>query len=273
MGNKSFYDLDYIIEINEQRLEQYANAHQKSVERFTTLLVIYSALCIFLVPIIQTLFFTKEQWHWSYYCSFYVFCILFSISIVNCILLLSPVSSDVLRAPRIYYRELKENYEEAGILPQKTDTIIKNSYIVELENAINKNENKLQRKFAYYNRAFHYAILACIPYLHCIWMQINYDKKTISKSEISTDLSSFTKNQSYMWKWKKKPKFKEIDEVMLTLVKYGGLGGVHPKDIIRVEPIHGKMYWFGFVPNKFQPKPMHEILLEQLRERKRNSRT
>lgn len=32
MGNKSFYDLDYIIEINEQRLEQYCIAKY----RFTT---------------------------------------------------------------------------------------------------------------------------------------------------------------------------------------------------------------------------------------------
>lgn len=181
MGNKSFYDLDYIIEINEQRLEQYANALQKSAGRFTTLLVIYSALCIFLVPIIQTLFFTKEQWHWSYYCSFYAFCILFIISIVNCILLLSPVTSDILQAPYMYYSALKENYNEAGILPQKADTLLKTSYIVELENAIIKNGTELKRKLSFYNRAFHYAIIACIPYLYCIWTQINHEKKQLTE--------------------------------------------------------------------------------------------
>jgi len=56
MGSKSFYDLDYIIELNEQRLEQYANALQKNTEKFTTLLMLYSAFCIFLIPVCQKLF-------------------------------------------------------------------------------------------------------------------------------------------------------------------------------------------------------------------------
>jgi hypothetical protein len=55
----SFYDLDYIIEINEKRLEQYSGAYQKNVDRFTNILVIYSAFAIFLIPIVQSLFFTE----------------------------------------------------------------------------------------------------------------------------------------------------------------------------------------------------------------------
>ena len=193
MGNKSFYDLDYIIEINEQRLEQYANAHQKIVERFTTLLVIYSTYCIFLVPIIQTLFLAKEQWHWSYYCSFYIFCILFIISIINSILLLSPEGLNLLPEPATYYLELKEVYEAEGFPPTETDTIIKVSYIAELEEAVIKKGGELHLKVSFYNRAFYYAILACIPYLHCTWTQIDPDKKIIFKKETNNNFSSFTK--------------------------------------------------------------------------------
>jgi len=193
MGHKSFYDLDYIIEINEQRLEQYANMHQKSVERFTTLLVIYSAFCIFLVPIIQTLFFNNEQYHWSYYCSFYLFCILFIISVINSTMLLSPEALHILVAPSVYYTRIKEFFEAEGIQPAQSDIIIKNYYIIELENAIIKNRFRLNRKTSFYNRAFHFAIMACIPYLHCIWLQINIEKKVILKKDSFNNLSSFTK--------------------------------------------------------------------------------
>jgi hypothetical protein len=193
MGNKSFYDLDYIIEINEQRLEQYANMHQKSVDRFTTLLVVYSAFCIFLVPIIQTLFFSKEQYHWSYYYSFYLFCILFIISIVNSIMLLAPGALYILVAPSVYYTGVKQFFEAEGIPPAQSNVLIKNYYITELEKAIITNNLRLQRKTSFYNRAFHFAIMACIPYLYCIWLQINSEKKTILKKETIDNLISFTK--------------------------------------------------------------------------------
>lgn len=193
MGNKSFYDLDYIIEINEQRLEQYTNAHQKIVERFTTLLVIYSALFIFLVPMIQTFFLVKQQWHWSYYCSFSLFCILFTISIINFILLLSPEGLNLLPEPATYYLELKEIHEAEGFPPKETDTIIKISYIAALEEAVIKKGGELHLKVSFYNRAFYYAILSCIPYLHCTWTQINQEKKIIFKTETNNNFSSFTK--------------------------------------------------------------------------------
>ncbi|SHN43815.1 hypothetical protein SAMN05216311_11664 [Chitinophaga sp. CF418] len=193
MGNKSFYDLDYIIEINEQRLEQYINLHQKSVDRFTTLLMVYSAFCIFLVPIIQTLFFSKEQYHWSYYCSFYLFCTLFIISIVNSIMLLSPEALYILVAPSVYYKRIRQTFETKGISSAQTDVMVKRYYITELEKAIITNRLKLNRKTSFYNRAFRFAIMACIPYLYCIWLQINSEKKVLLKKEIINNLSSFTK--------------------------------------------------------------------------------
>lgn len=55
MDTKSFYNLDYIIEINEKRHEQYTSAYQKVLERFTIIILIYSALTIFLIPLIKEL--------------------------------------------------------------------------------------------------------------------------------------------------------------------------------------------------------------------------
>ena len=55
---KSFYDLDYIIEINEKRIEELSSTYHKVLEKFTNILLIYSAIAIFLVSLIQDIF-----WH------------------------------------------------------------------------------------------------------------------------------------------------------------------------------------------------------------------
>ncbi|SHN43814.1 hypothetical protein [Chitinophaga sp. CF418] len=73
--------------------------------------------------------------------------------------------------------------------------------------------------------------------------------------------------------WWKKPKFKEIDDNLVETIKYGLPGGGHVRDMIPVEGIRGKMYLWGFVEDKFQPKPIYDILLEQMEEQKRNNRT
>ncbi len=70
----SFYDLDYIIEANQKRLEEYNASLQKVMERFTNIILIYSGLGIFLVPLIQHILDADIKT-----VSFYIFFILFSV--------------------------------------------------------------------------------------------------------------------------------------------------------------------------------------------------
>jgi hypothetical protein len=53
---KSFYDLDYIIEINEKRVEQYTSAYQQVLSKLTNIILIYSAVAILQIPNIQEVF-------------------------------------------------------------------------------------------------------------------------------------------------------------------------------------------------------------------------
>lgn len=69
---KSFYDLDYIIEINERRIEELSSNYQKVLERITNIILIYSAIAIFLVPLIQDLCWNTIS-HWIFTCSFIMF--------------------------------------------------------------------------------------------------------------------------------------------------------------------------------------------------------
>jgi hypothetical protein len=50
------------------------------------------------------------------------------------------------------------------------------------------------------------------------------------------------------------------------------LPGVDNSKIIHVEGISGVYFLGGFIPDKHQPKPIVDILLEQLLEKERNSR-
>ena len=102
MAGKDFYNLDYIIEINEKRLEQYTSAYQKVLERLTNIILVYSGLAIFLIPIIQDIS-RREVTHWIMVISFICFCGLFIISLVFTIRLIIPIEVAYLEMPGRYY--------------------------------------------------------------------------------------------------------------------------------------------------------------------------
>jgi hypothetical protein len=191
----SFYDLDYIIELNEKRLEQYSNAYQKNMDKFTNILVIYSAFAIFLIPIIQSLFFAEINCYLLHHISFYGFITFFIFSLVNTIRFLIPVEVAYLIEPKTYYETFRLSYEAEGRKQAEVDKLIKASYIDELEEAVSVNNKIFKRKGLFYYRAFNLCIYACIPYLFCLGFQIALKDDKVQKVEIINNLSTFNKNQ------------------------------------------------------------------------------
>lgn len=173
----SFYDLDYIIDINEKRLEQYSGAYQKNVDRFTNIMVIYSGFAIFLIPMVQSLFFAEAKCHFIYHFSFYCFIALFGCSFIYTIRLLVPADIAYLKEPKIYYKEYRREYEsltstQNGPWQHEVDNLVKSSYINELEDAIIINDVLFKRKGLFYRKAFIWAIYAIVPYLVCLGFQL-----------------------------------------------------------------------------------------------------
>jgi hypothetical protein len=133
---KSFYDLDYIIEINEQRLEQYISAYVEVMSRITTLILVYSVMAIFLVPIVREVF-SGGGANWILLLCFMLFMVLFSISIFYYVRLIIPVDLIYLQAPELYYNKYRKQYEQEtddrismevflkGLLHQRTGVYIK----------------------------------------------------------------------------------------------------------------------------------------------------
>jgi len=184
---KSFYNLDYIIEINEKRHEQYTSAYQKVLERFTNIILIYSAITIFLIPLIQGLIkrmIPVSTNHWVFCISFGVFAFFFLISVYNTIRLIIPEEVSYLEIPKKYYTDYLTIYETT--IPDKTEVtkLLKASYITELETAVRKNEAVFRKKSSFYYNALMFALISVVPYLVCLGFHITSKEETVQKIEI-----------------------------------------------------------------------------------------
>jgi hypothetical protein len=183
MSSKSFYDLDYIIEINEKRAEQYTAAYQKVLERLTNIIIVYSAIAIFLIPIIQDIFLCEGKWFLRG--CFIVFAILFITSLVFTVRLIIPVEVTYLSAPKRYYEEYRLQYEQSNNNNQVVvENLLKASYINELERNLHENELVFRRKSSFYYNALMYSLLSTIPYLFCFGFYITKKEESIQKVEV-----------------------------------------------------------------------------------------
>ncbi|MGB8194196.1 MAG: hypothetical protein WCF67_19855 [Chitinophagaceae bacterium] len=206
MLTKSFYDLDYIIELNEKRLEQYTAAYQKVLERLTNIILIYSAIAIFLVPVIQDIFFSENS-YWFLYVSFSSFVIIFFTSVIYTIRLMIPAKVAHLEMPKIYYDKYRGFYEKNLKEKNKIADLLNSSYIHELETALQINDEVFHRKNAFYYNALIYALFSAIPYLVCLGFHIFKREDKIHQVKIVEPQINyhFLKNDSMKDNKNKKP--------------------------------------------------------------------
>jgi len=180
----SFFNLDYIIDINQQRLEQYNTSLQKVSERLTNIILIYSALGIFLVSIIQDLF-DNEIHKLPFYVAFGLFSLFFIFSLAYFIKLLLPVEIAYLDPPNKYYGDFMVEMQAKYPNDQgKVDNSLKGSYILELENAISVNSEVFRRKSSFYYNALLFALVAVIPYITCVAFHLSKKDDRIQKVQL-----------------------------------------------------------------------------------------
>jgi len=188
MSQKSFYDLEYIIEINEKRIEEYISAYQKVLERFTNIIIIYSAIAIFLVPICQDIC-QSEITHWLPTTCFIIFAGLFSYSLYFTIRLIIPVDVSYLTSPKMYYETIRLQYEQtigtqAPNWQEDITKLLQASYISELEKALEMNISVFIRKSSFYYNALMFGLLSALPFLICLGFHITKKEDKTQKVEI-----------------------------------------------------------------------------------------
>jgi hypothetical protein len=145
MSEKSFYDLDYIIEINERRLEQYATAYQKVMERLTHIILIYSGLTIFLIPLMEDGALLRIRS--PVFLGFLgIFVGLLGVSVGYTVRLIIPRRIITLEIPSQYYNSYRKIYEKTIDDKNRIKDLLKASYIGELQLALRDSEQAIRIK-------------------------------------------------------------------------------------------------------------------------------
>ncbi|MVT09474.1 hypothetical protein [Chitinophaga tropicalis] len=188
MSQKSFYDLEYLIEINEKRIEEYISAYQKILERLTNIVIVYSALAIFFIPICQDLF-QSEITHWLFISSFVIFVGLFSFSLYFTIRLIIPEDVAYLGSPKRYYNTLRWEYEQliekqSFDWQENIDKQLQASYVGELERILTTNIRAFVKKSSFYYNALTFSLLSAVPFLICLGFHIMKKEDKIQKVKI-----------------------------------------------------------------------------------------
>lgn len=185
----SFYDLDYIIDVGEKRVDLYLSAYQSVLGRLTNIIIVYSAIGIYLIPIIQDLI---DGAKWSYYLVAAILLGILITSVIYTIRLLIPINVAYLEVSDRYSTNLRGQYEKKFSLSslseekqketKKTiDNYLKASYIAELSAAQEINQRVFVSKSSFYYRALVYGLAAIIPYVICIGFHLSRKDDKVQK--------------------------------------------------------------------------------------------
>lgn len=185
----SFYDLDYIISLGEKRVNIYLSAYQGVLGRLTNIILIYTAIGIYLIPIIQDLI---DGARIVYYVVAAIFLGIIVTSVIFTIRLLIPIRVAYLEVSDRYSTSLRSEYEKkffssdlseekAKEAKNKIDNYLKASYIAELSEAQQVNQRVFESKSSFYYRAIIYGLAAIIPYVSCIGFHLSRKDDKVQK--------------------------------------------------------------------------------------------
>lgn len=196
----NYYDLDSIIEMNEKVVAVYTGGYEKVQGQFTNLIIIYSAISIFLIPITQHVF-QYDKIGTAYYIFFGIFSFTFTWSVIHTIRLIIPVGMMYPNFPSEYYVTLKTQYETQLNSTDHTqiNNYLKTSYITELERTIKTNEQNFRKKRYFYHTALVWGLISTIPFLVCLGLDMSVKQDAIQKVELinTIDSSNFDKNSQH----------------------------------------------------------------------------
>jgi hypothetical protein len=185
----SFYNLDYIISLGEKRVDLYLSAYQGVLGRLTNIIIIYSAIGIYLIPIIQDLI---DGAAIVYYVIATIFLGAIVISVIFTIRLLIPIRVAYLEVSDRYSTSLRNEYEKKFLssdlseekvreAKDKIDKYLKASYIAELSESQEINQKVFVSKSSFYYRALIYGLAAIIPYVICIGFHLSRKDDKVQK--------------------------------------------------------------------------------------------
>ncbi|RFS24807.1 hypothetical protein DVR12_06325 [Chitinophaga silvatica] len=175
-----------------REIAEYISAYQFVLQRFTDLVIIYSAIGIFLIPVCQDIF-KREILNSFMIGSFIVFWLLFASSVYYAIRLIIPYAVGYLTVPSVYYKNIRLKYEQMVGSEEVLDIILQISYISELEFSLEVNRLIYLRKSSFYIRALRLGLLSAVPFIVCLIFHIikNEQNAQVSREVETKKFSNF----------------------------------------------------------------------------------
>ncbi|MBV8252436.1 MAG: hypothetical protein JO154_07495 [Chitinophaga sp.] len=169
---KSFYSNDYLIEVNEKRCAEYLAASQQFSSKFTVMIVIYSAISAFLLPVCKDVIDVGPTNKLLLFL-FTVFALFYLGSVVLTFLLLFPEDEFAITKPSDYSIVLKKSLEDAVpkaqiALSDVIDRQLIKAYIFELERLANETYLQMHWKRRCYIADLFLTAVAVLLFVTCI---------------------------------------------------------------------------------------------------------
>jgi len=180
-----FTDKNTQVKLNQNRLKEESERYYEIKSRIGILSIFYSIFAAYTVQLIKFAV-TSENLTWLYYSVLVLFVLLFCLSVIFAIRLLIPKEVAFKEVPKIFYGKLQKDYSENPSIPKEhIKYYIRESYLHQIENAVDSNYKLNNRKSKFHYYAFTFALLAAIPYLTCVGIKTTKDPVDIQKVELT----------------------------------------------------------------------------------------
>lgn len=200
---RSYLDIDYKIEISEKKNDQLKNDYDKIQGKISNVIIIYSAMSFFLYPVMEDFLKRGKVTDGSYASVetwFYIFIVLFTISLLSTVLLILPFFKvPKNHVPSYFYAygvsSLKHQFP--AITDVQIDEKLKEARLEELENSIKRNTIVFRRKRGLYNISLCFAVFSTLFFFVCVKYHIERDDKVTKINIENIDkFPTFTKDSS-----------------------------------------------------------------------------
>ena len=179
-----FGDKKQQIKWNEVRLRDENERSAEIIGRINFISIVYTVFAVFSISLFKFLI-EENQGFFSFYTFVFIsFVVLFSISLVNTIRLLTPVYTAFIEEPKVFYTTLREEYLSQGIEEREVNMYLMESYLIQLQDCLSHNIQKNNRKAKFNLLAIQYALFALIPYSICAGIMLTNEKQQVQKIEI-----------------------------------------------------------------------------------------
>lgn len=191
----NFENKEFQVLVNLERLKEENSRYHEIKSRIGIIVVFYTIFSAYTVQLFKYGL-DKNNFGKTYFYVFgFLFLACFIVSIINSIKLLLPQEVAHKDLPKIFYNDMKDQYLENGINPEEVQYYIRETYLNQIEVAVEENFSLNNKKSSNHYYSFLFVLIALIPYIVCVGIVLTSpNNEKIYKVNIVTHQNMDTEN-------------------------------------------------------------------------------